>query len=123
MHFGTDKAVVKRQKMEAAIVRRVVRDALAAGWTLTVDTGGDEPDLESSTKYSEVISALMETDEDLLILRRAVAGPDGLEHKSGWVRFVYGNEGWTVIADNTSNLDELLKGAEALAERLEARAR
>ena len=120
MHFGTDARVIKRQRIEAAIVKRVVKDALAAGWRLSVDTGGDEYDLTDSPSYKAVIDALMETDQDRLVLSRAKEG-GGKEY--GWVLFVYGNEGWTVIADNTSNLDELLKGAEALAERLEARAR
>jgi len=114
MYFSKDKQVLKRQRIEARIVRQVVDDALAAGFTLDVDTGGDEPDLAGSRDRKAVLKAMMETDEDYLILHRG--------QQSGWVRFVYGNEGWYVINDYTVNLEPVLAGANALAERLEARA-
>jgi len=39
---------------------------------------------------------------------------------SGWVYFVYGNDGWDVVSDYTTNLEAVLKGSGELAERLEA---
>lgn len=105
--------VRRRQRVERAIVQRVVKDALAAGYALDVDDGGDEPAVKGATTLKAAMDALMNTDDDRLILRRGKG--------RGWVRFVYGNGGWDVISDYTTNLDDLLARANALAERLEAR--
>lgn len=113
-------AVAKRQRIERAIVRRVVRDLLAAGYTLDVDDGGDGVGLEDATSYKPVIDALMNTDEDFLKFKRRLVG---LEWQTGWVRFVYGNDGWDVICDYSANphTEALLDGALKLAEKLEGR--
>lgn len=105
----------KRIAGETRVVRRVVRDLLAAGYSLTVDDGEDEP-VKKSTKFSEIVAALMQTDEDYLYT-----------HKQGcpnsFVRFVYGNDSWEVICDYSTNLEAVLKGAQEVCERLEARGR
>lgn len=105
----------KRIAGEKTVVRRVVRDLLAAGYSLTVDDGEDEP-VKKSTKFSEIMAALMQTDEDYLYT-----------HKQGcpnsFVRFVYGNDSWEVICDHGVSLEKVLKGAQEVCERLEARGR
>jgi hypothetical protein len=37
----------------------------------------------------------------------------------GWVRFIYGNDGWDVINDYTTNLEPVIAGVNALAEKME----
>jgi hypothetical protein len=34
----------------------------------------------------------------------------------GWVRFVYGNDGWDVVSDYTTNLEPHMKNADKLAD-------
>lgn len=107
---GTTRAVRNRIAIERRIVRKVVRDSLAAGFALSVDDGGNEI-AGPYTKTGDLYKALMETDDDRLIFIK-----DGKE--VGWVRFVYGNDGWDVISDYTVNLEEVLKGANELSEKL-----
>lgn len=108
--------IAKRQRIEIAIVRRVVKDALAAGYALDVDDGGDELAAKGVTTEKAAMDALLNTDEDRLWFTSA--------DKRGWVRFVYGNDGWDVINDYSDNpaTEALLAGALALAERQERRA-
>lgn len=114
MYFNpATPAIAKRQRIERAIVTRVVKDALKAGYRLSVDDGGDELALTDSTSQKAVLDALMNTDDDRLIFDR--------EDHRGVVWFVYGNDGWDVIADYSQRLEDVLAGAEALAEKLEAR--
>ncbi len=37
----------------------------------------------------------------------------------GWVRFIYGNDGWDVISDYTTNLEPVMKLVQPLIDRLE----
>lgn len=103
-----------RQAIERQIIDRIVTDALAAGYQLSVDDGG-EITVSRSTDHAAIMAAVMTTDEDYL--RVSKAG----EPISGWVRLVYGNDGWDVVCDHTTNLSELLTGASDEADRLEAK--
>jgi hypothetical protein len=105
----------KRIAGERAVGRRVVRDLLAAGYTLTVGNGGEEPEIKNSTSFKAVSNAMMLTDEEHLIARK--------NGERSWVFFVYGNDSWEVICDYTTDLEDVLKGAFAVCDRLEARGR
>jgi hypothetical protein len=109
-----DKTIARRQRVERSIVRRVVTDALVAGFVLDVYDGGEAPAARGVTKVRQAMLALLNTDEDYLMLRRA----DSNEGR-GWVHFVYGNDGWDVINDYSISIEPALAGAEALANRLE----
>lgn len=115
-----NEAVRKRQNIEVRIVKQIVKDALAAGYALSVDDGGDEVALSQSTSRKDALDALMNTDEDRLIVER-FDRTTGARIESGWVRLVYGNDGWDVINDYTLNLEDVLAGANKLAESLEER--
>ena len=108
-----NKEIAKRQRIERAIVRRVVVDALKAGYRLSVDDGGDELAIAHSTSQRAVLAALVNTDDDKLICER--------EDHRGVVWFVYGGSGWDVICDYSVRLEDMLAGANLLAERLEER--
>jgi hypothetical protein len=112
-----NETVRKRQKLEIRIVTRVVKDALAAGYVLDVDNGGDELEVTGATTLKATLAALMNTDDEYLILRH----PEG---RGGWIRLVYGNDGWDVICDysGVDHIEAVLAGANALAEKLEERA-
>jgi hypothetical protein len=109
------KANRKRIAGEKTVVRRVVRDLLAAGYKLSVDDG-EETSVKNSTEFKKIVAALMTTDEDYLY-----ASKPGC--KTGFVRFVYGNDSWEVICDYGTSLEPYLKGAHEVCERLEARGR
>jgi len=104
--------VEQRRKIERRIVSRVVKDALRAGHTLSVNNGGDEFEISKSSSYRDVMDSLMATDEETLILH------DDSGAKVGGVFFVYGNDGYDVICDYSSRLEQFLKGAGELSDKL-----
>jgi len=120
-------AVAARQRVERSIARRVILDALRAGYTLSV-FDGEEVTLKHSSKAKDILAAMMTTDIDHLLFHKADTGPvepqgfgriSGVD--SGWVMFVYGNDGWDVVSDYTTNLEDVLKGANNLADRYSER--
>jgi hypothetical protein len=99
----------RRINIERDIVLRTVAHLLAAGFYLNIMNGGDGEELaEPSRNVSDLTLALMETDDEYL----QVYGNsnDGTLTPKGWVRFVYGNDGYDVIFDYTTNLDPVLDG-------------
>lgn len=102
------------EQIEVEIATKLIDDALAAGFTIDVNDGEDTP-LENSTDKAAILAAMRSTDEDYLILKKAIGANKFL---AGWVRFVFGNE-CSVISDYTMNIEAVVKGAEALADTLE----
>jgi hypothetical protein len=102
---------MKRQKIERQIVRKVIDDAISAGYTLSV-FDGEEETLSNCGDAQAVFDAMFTTDQDHLYLLKG--GKD-----IGWVFFVYGNSGWDVINDHTTNIEMILDGANVLSEQLE----
>jgi hypothetical protein len=103
--------VCQRLDVEAKIARKTIDVLLEAGYSLSVDNGdGDEVAPESQTAL-EVSKLMGETDEDYLI-----ASKDG---KKSWVFFVYGNSGWDVISDYTTDLEAVLEPVSQYAETFE----
>jgi hypothetical protein len=105
---------MQRQEFEKKIARKVIDDALAAGYTLDVHDS-EEWALRNSFDADAIMAAMFSTDADSLHFRKG-------GELIGWVWFIYGNSGWDVISDYTVNLEDLLKGAHALAEELEPKA-
>lgn len=102
--------VPTRIHMERRIAEEAISQLLAQFISISVNDGGDVP-LKQSHNPQEILAAMFSTEEDYLI----VHGLDGTQ--LGWVHFVYGNDGWDVIADHTTNLAPYLTNAEALAEK------
>jgi hypothetical protein len=107
-------SVIARQAIEKKIVNATIKSLLAAGYFLTVHDGEEEV-LKLSRDTRAIRKALYSTDEDSLIAYRK-EGERGFR-QVGWVMFIYGNDGdgWNVIHDYTTNLEELLKPAETVA--------
>ena len=99
-----------RQELERRIARRCILDLIEAGYTVSV-YDGEEVTVKCSTKATEILKAMMTTDEDYLFAM------DDKGVRRGWVRFIYGNDGADVINDYTTNLDPALKRTNALIER------
>ncbi len=108
--------VAIRQEIERRIVSRIVKDALAQGYIVSVYDGCDFA-IKRSSHYSAIMAAIMSTDEDTLIIRDANTG-----EKIGFIHLVYGNDGFDVVSDYTANdrIEALLQGANTLADKLSA---
>jgi hypothetical protein len=96
--------------MEEQIIRKIIADALAAGYKLSVWDGEDET-VTNSGDAEAVFTALRTTDIDSLYFIK-----DNVS--IGFVLLVYGNDGHDVISDYTTNVEELIAGANTLAEQL-----
>ena len=115
-------SVKMRQEVERKIVGQFVADALAAGYRLSVslERGFDrETMLTGSRDATAILSEAFAGDECHIFVHLPV-GPLRDKHRRldcvGWVYLVYGNSGYDVISDYTTNLEELLKPANALAD-------
>ena len=93
--------------VEKLIAKQCIVDLLAAGCKITV-FDGEETTLVDSTDAAAILSAMFTTDEDYL----HTTGP------IGWVRFIYGNDGWDVINDYTTNLEPFLVRTMTLSEKI-----
>lgn len=106
-------SVKMRQHVERQIARRVLLDGKALGYRFNVTNGGDDYELPAPTdNIKELLAAMFATDEDTLHVFRPGKG-----RPFGWIFFVYGNSGYDVISDYTTNLEPIMKGALALADK------
>jgi hypothetical protein len=101
-----------RRRMEKAIARRIIKDALAEGWSVRIDNGAEEELPPASTDLRTIMAGLFLTDEDVLYFFK-----DGV--RQGWVCLIYGNDGWDVVNDYTANLEAFMEGASSVADELE----
>lgn len=118
-------SVKMRQEVERKIVGRFVRDALAAGYRLTVslERGYDTDEmLQGSRDYKRIMEEAFAGDECHIFVQDAT-GPildkGGFIRSRGWVYCVFGNDGWDVISDYTMSIEKLglMAGAEKVSER------
>jgi hypothetical protein len=93
---------------QGIIVKKVVRALLAAGYALRTDAA-EHADWTSTP--ADIFKELMEVDDE-----RLEACKDNTQ--ISWVRFVYGNDGWDVISDYTTDLESVLKDANAYSQRM-----
>ena len=105
--------VKMRIAVEKAIAERIVDDALAQGYTVSVNDS-EVWTLNNSTDKAAIMAAMFTSDADQLSF--GMYGTD-----QGWVYLVYGNDGYDVISDYSSNqrTSAILEGANALAEKIE----
>lgn len=97
-------------EIERRIVGKLVQDALAGGYSLSV-WDGEEMTVVESTDPDEIYKALASTDSDILYIHTREKNPPG-------VVLVWGND-CAVVSDYNTSLDGLLAGASALADELE----
>lgn len=102
-----------RISIESRIVKKIVEDALAQGFSLSVFDGEDWS-VNESTNKTEILDNLQACDEENLYFYK-----DGKQ--VGGVLLVYGNDGYDVICDYHTNLETVLAGANKLASTLEER--
>lgn len=100
-----------RRHVERDVITAAIRGCLAAGYDLTVNNG-EENVLLNSRDEAAILGALWTTDEDHLFLN---LDPTTWA-RAGWIRLIYGNDGWDVINDYTTNLEHALEQATARAD-------
>ena len=102
---------------EARVARKLIRAALAEGWSVSVNDG-ECWTVKRSRNYREIADALATTEEDYVRMR----APDG--DSVGTFRLVYGNDesGEELIADHTDNenCERLAAAAYATRAKVEA---
>lgn len=106
-----------RQELERRIARAFVRAALAKGYTVSINNGGDEDELTRSSNVPEILAAMFQTDDEFVIINKT--DENGQPQRVGWVHFVYGNDGWDVISDYSANdaTEELMTEPNRISEK------
>lgn len=109
--------VKTRQEIEKRIAREILRAAVI-DFGCSVDLyddmsgrNGGELVIENSTDVNTVLGEMFSTDSDLIVINK-----DGKE--KGWIQLVYGNDGYDVIHDYVTRLEDLLTSALALSDKL-----
>ncbi len=102
-------SVKMRQEVERKIAKAFIKQAIAAGYEIAVNNGEEET--KAFDNVATVLKAMFLTDEDYLIVFN---GKDG--ERFGWVRFIYGNDGWDVISDYTTNLEHVMSEAKKISD-------
>jgi hypothetical protein len=91
------------------MARATIAAILAAGFSVTVNNGEEDDEISSSRDAESIYRAMFSTDEDYLHVVRHKPGAGANVMESGWIRFIYGNEGPDVINDYTTNLESILE--------------
>ena len=102
-----------RQNVEREIAQLTIKTLLAAGYQLAIYDG--EEVHPKTRRAHKALEAMMQTDEDYIL----VFVPDQPKRHIGWVRFVYGNDGWDVINNYTTNLERVLAPVTAYCDSLQ----
>lgn len=115
-------SIRERMVVERAVIRKACTDLIAAGMFITVDYGEGEAGCTFSKDINMIMSVVQACDDEILRVYRphgVVKTKHGFKwNNMGWIRLVYGNDGYDVIADHTMSLSELLKATDAYADSL-----
>lgn len=82
--------------IEKKIVRKILENGIAEGWTFS--EGYPEPQFKNSQDVKEILDACNAVDELMLVINK-----NGKRFAS--VYLVFGNDGWDVVADNSSSFE------------------
>ena len=108
-----------RHRHARAIAERLVTDAIAQGYQVSVNDG-EAWVVKRSTDSKAIMAALFSTDEDYIRIRK-----DGEQSSVGTFTLIYGNDGWDVIADWSYSVEteavmqRIQRGASELATAIE----
>lgn len=103
--------VKTRIGIETKIAKKAICELIKAGYTLGVHDG-EELVLGNCTDQKALIEAMQSVDEEHLMVYKD-------NKRVGWVFFVYGNSGWDVIADYTTNLESVMESVTDYANTFE----
>lgn len=112
--------VCQRMVVEQEIAAMTVDALLAAGYLLNVRNGGDTPELSApTTDRQAVLDIMFATDDEFLVTFKPGRDLTIDDRPDGWVRFVYGNDGYDLISDYTTNLEAVLAPVNAFTHTLD----
>jgi len=101
----------QRIAVEQEIVTKVVDAMLQAGYPLQTDIQNDPRPAVPTSDRAEILAEMMAVDDEFL-------GVYQEGDRIGWVRFVYGNDGWDVVSDYSTNLESILRPINEYADSL-----
>lgn len=111
-----------RQTIERRIIGAFVRDALKAGYPLTVslERGYDIEEgnpMLGCTDYKKIMEEATAGDECHIFVHKSKPFriPNGALNTNSWVFCVFGNDGYDVISDYTVDLEPLMKRANEIS--------
>lgn len=109
--------VQARIAIERFIVGKLVDRILAEGYRIeaydSVYRDGSAPVDSKDVSKKRLLEEIFAGDDAFLTVRMAAG--KGWE---GWIKLIYGNDGWDVISDYTTNLEELLKPVNEFADKI-----
>lgn len=111
--------VCQRLVVEQEIAAMTVDALLAAGYLLNVNNGGQDDELKPTTDRQAVLDAMFATDDEFLTVYTNHHPALAKTRSLGWVHFVYGNSGYDVISDYTTNLEAVLAPVNAFTNTLD----
>jgi hypothetical protein len=97
------------REIEFAIVRQVIRDLLAEGYSISLHHG-DNIVVSKSIVCTDILNAMFSGDGEKLIVHT----PKGRR----MVQFVYGSNGYDTVYDYSVSLEDTLEKSLELAEQL-----
>lgn len=106
----------QRIAVEQDIVTRTVDALLGAGYLLQTNIQWRRPANPTSDRGT-ILAQMMAVDDEFLGVHRP---GDSDPRPFAWVRFVYGNDGWDVMSDYTTNLEDVLAPVNEYADSLDA---
>ena len=98
-------SVKMRQIVEKEISAAIVDALVKAGFELQIDNPDSVYNSRWMTDRTNIIKHLYLTDDDRIYVRRTGKTAKSVE---GWVYLVYGNDGWDVLSDYTTNLEKYI---------------
>lgn len=116
----------KRIRIEKKIMRRTVKDLIAAGFKVSI-WNGECYEIVNSVKLNDIMKVTFLTDEDIVYVHDGDApvhydADRDVTHAGpfdSFVRFIYGNSGWDVISDYGVSLENIIKPIMDYAETFE----
>lgn len=101
-----------RIDIERRICRKMIRTLRRDGYRLRVNSG-EEWETRADANENELMRALFNLDDAWLVVR------DRDNKKCGWIRLIFGNDGYDVVNDYTTNLETVLAPVFAYADAFE----
>jgi hypothetical protein len=96
-------ALRRRITLETTITKKLIARLLSQWSNNLAINSGDDADDYAGRNRTKLVSACLGVDDCRVYLMNA----DG-KTANGWVYLVYGNDGWDLISDYTTNLEDML---------------
>lgn len=103
--------VPERQNVERQVIDKLLDEAIKHNLSFRL-FDGEAWATEKTNDKQVILGAVMSVDDETLYFF------DAEGKKAGWVRLIYGNDGWDVIADNSQKIDYILPPVTEFANEL-----